>query len=295
MVNEHALAGTDWSAELVRAHGPAELVGMIDEALIRQEAARIGLSASKEAVEARIQEAAAYLGSQHALEERLQELHMSKDELRQRAEVAVLLDDLAQRSIKIEDADVAKYYEAHVKEFRHGAMVRARMMLFATRANADALAEALKSGGDFAGLAKSLSEDPATAADGGDMGWFEANHYAPAISKVAFALQPGQTSPVFQGPDGWYIVRAEQKLPAGQDSLEKVHDRIVARIRQERLVEARGAWLKAKRQAARIAIKDRRLAPAVRKLLATEPPEPVLPGLMTPDRMMSSAPPDKLP
>jgi len=289
IVDGHNLSADAWLAELVRKDGPEELVGMIDETIIRQEAARVGLAASKEAVEARIQEAAAYLGSQQALEARLKELKMSKDDLRARAETAVLLDDLAQRSIKLEEADIAKYYEAHVKEFRHGAMVKARMMLCSTKANADAVADALKAGGDFAGLAKSLSEDPATAPDGGDMGWFEANRYAAAISKVAFGLQAGQTSPVFQGPDGWYVIKVEQKTVAGQDSLEKVHDRIEARMRQERLVQARGAWLKAKRQTAKIAVKDRKIAAAVKKLLETEPPEPVLPGLMTPDRMMMQA------
>ncbi len=215
VVDGHDLSTEAWFAELVRKNGPEELVGMIDETIIRQEAARVGLSASKEAVEARIQEAAAYLGSQQALDARLTQLKMSKDDLRARAETAVLLDELAQRSIKLEEADIGKYYDAHVKEFRHGAMVKARMMLFATKANAEAVAQALKAGGDFAGLAKSLSEDPATAPDGGDMGWFEANRYAPAISKVAFALQAGQTSPVFQGPDGWYMIRAEQKTAGG--------------------------------------------------------------------------------
>lgn len=289
IVDGHDLSADAWFAELVRTKGPEELVGMIDETIIRQEAARVGLSAAKEAVEARLQETAAYLGSQQALDAKLKEIKMSKDDLRARAETAVLLDELAQRSIKLDEADIAKYYDAHVKEFRHGAMVKARMMLFSTKANAEAVEAALKSGGDFAGLAKSLSEDPATAPDGGDMGWFEANRYAPAISKVAFGLQPGQTSPVFQGPDGWYVIKVEQKAPAGQDTLEKVHDRIEARMRQERLVPARGAWLKAKRQAAKVAVKDRKIAAAVKKLLETEPPEAVLPGLMTPDRMMMQA------
>jgi parvulin-like peptidyl-prolyl isomerase len=121
------------------------------------------------------------------------------------------------------------------------------------------------------------------------MGWFQAKRYAPAISKVAFGLQPGQTSPIFQGPDGWYIIKVEQKMPAGQDSLDKVHDRIEARMRQEQLIPARDAWLKAERKQARIAVKDRDLAAQVKLLLATAPPEPVLPGLMTPDRMMTQA------
>lgn len=289
IVDGHDLTTASWLSEMLRTQGAQQLVGMIDEDIIRQQAARAGLSASKEDVEARIQQAAAYLGSNQALKDRLAQLKMTQDQLRQRAEVAVLLDALAERSIKLGDADIKKYYNAHVKEFRHGARVKARMMLFNTKSNAEAVDAALKAGGDFAGLAKSLSQDPATAPDGGDMGWFQANRYAAVISKEAFSLQPGQTSPIFHGPDGWYIVKVEKKMPAGQDSLGQVHDRIEARMRQEELVPARDAWLKAARKQAHIDINDDDLAARVEALLATAPPEPILPGLMTPDRMMMQA------
>ncbi|MCX7597714.1 MAG: peptidyl-prolyl cis-trans isomerase, partial [Armatimonadetes bacterium] len=189
---------------------------------------------------------------------------------------------------EVSNEEIARYYAAHRKQFSHGPRVRARMMLFQSRESAEAVMTALKAGGDFAGLAKALSEDPATASDGGDMGWFEAGDYAAPISKMAFSLKPGEISPVFQGPDGWCILKLESKQPAGVEPLEKVAGRIRARLVQERMLMARAEWLKERRKQAKIAIDDPRLERAVRAQLETTPPAPALPGLMTPDQMILS-------
>jgi parvulin-like peptidyl-prolyl isomerase len=283
--NGLAVSEREWATTLVYTRGPEELLAMVDEALIRQEASAKGLKATPEEVRAKVTEIASYVGSRRALEDRVKALGMGLDDLNRRAETQALLDDLARADVRLDDGELRRYYTQHVKEFTHGPAVKARMMLYSQKANADAVMTMLKAGGDFAGLAKSVSEDPATAADGGDMGWVEARDYAPEITRVVFAAPSGGLSSVFQGPDGWYIIRVEGRRPGGVDAFERVRETIRTRMVQERMVEERAVWLKARRQQAKIEVEDPRLAASVRQLLATAPP----PGLLTPDQLMGPA------
>lgn len=271
---------------MVRKEGGRVLLALIDEHIIRSEAERLGIKAPPERVRAKVDEVVAYLGSRDALDKQLEQLGMSFDEFRRRCETLALLDLIALSQVEVSKSEIVEYYKKHLKDFSHGPMVHGRMMLFSDRSSAEAVLTALKEGGDFAGLAKALSEDPATAPQGGDMGWFEKDEYAPEISKVAFSLKPGQTSRVFKGPDGWYIVKVEGRRPAGVRPLQDVEEEIRARLQQERLIVQRAQWLRQKRKEAALVIKDRVLRAAVRKLIASAPPPAPLPGLAMPEAMI---------
>lgn len=80
--------------------------------------------------------------------------------------------------------------------------VHARQILVLSKATADSVYNNLQSGADFATLAQQY--DPAT---GGELGWFPRGYLTqPAVEEAAFALQPGQYSPVVQSDIGFHIV-----------------------------------------------------------------------------------------
>ena len=61
---------------------------------------------------------------------------------------------------------------------------------------------------DFATLAKQNSDDPTTANNGGDMGWFMQGDWGREVGKRIAQLQPGQVTQPFESPDGsWHIVK----------------------------------------------------------------------------------------
>ena len=70
----------------------------------------------------------------------------------------------------------------------------------------DSIYGALKAGADFGELAKSLSQDPGSARQGGVLGWCAKNQLVKEFEDAAFALQPGEMSKPVLTPYGWHII-----------------------------------------------------------------------------------------
>lgn len=67
------------------------------------------------------------------------------------------------------------------------------------------IATELKSGGDFAALAKQHSDCP-SGASGGDLGAFGRGQMVKAFEDAAFSLDVGGTSDVIETPFGYHII-----------------------------------------------------------------------------------------
>ena len=72
---------------------------------------------------------------------------------------------------------------------------------------AEAILDSIKHGANFAEMAKKYSEDPGSAADGGDLGWVGKGVFYPEFEAAAFALKPGQISGVVESPVGYHIIQ----------------------------------------------------------------------------------------
>ncbi|MDQ7816877.1 MAG: peptidylprolyl isomerase [Melioribacteraceae bacterium] len=69
------------------------------------------------------------------------------------------------------------------------------------------LLDSLKKGGDFAELAKKYSNDPGSAAQGGDLGFVKRGVFYPEFEAAAFALAPNQLSGIIESPVGFHIIQ----------------------------------------------------------------------------------------
>lgn len=108
---------------------------------------------------------------------------------------------------------------------------RARHILISVEAGADGAAakaraadilQRLKRGADFAKLAAEVSQDPISAKQGGDLGWFGRGVMDRAFEEAAFALAPGELSEPVQSALGWHIIKLEELRPAHSKSFEEV-------------------------------------------------------------------------
>jgi hypothetical protein len=69
----------------------------------------------------------------------------------------------------------------------------------------------LGSGIDFATVAKEYSDDPGSAAEGGELGWFAAGQMVPAFDQAAFTLPIGTISDPVKTDFGYHIIQVEEK------------------------------------------------------------------------------------
>lgn len=84
--------------------------------------------------------------------------------------------------------------------------VHARHIVFDKEDTANKVLKELKSGGDFAALAKKHSIDQTTKDKGGDLGWLPRNTMPPEIDAVVFSLEPKQISAVIKDSFGTFHI-----------------------------------------------------------------------------------------
>lgn len=127
---------------------------------------------------------------------------------------------------KIDPAEIQKYYDAHKSDY---SSAQARHILIRFKgspvplkegqqdmteeqalAKAQEIEKQLKSGGDFAALAKAESADAGSGAQGGELGFFHRGQMVPAFEDATFALQPNQISEPVKSQFGYHIIQLEK-------------------------------------------------------------------------------------
>jgi peptidyl-prolyl cis-trans isomerase D len=157
-------------------------------------------------------------------------------------------DFLAQADVP--ESAIADYYELHQNDrFTEPEQVHAEHILVkvasdageqakaAARKKAEDLLAKIRAGGDFAALARKNSDDPGSAAKGGDLGFFGRGTMTPAFESAAFELEPGKVSAVVETPFGFHIIRVEEHKPGSVKPLDAVRDEIVQALRGEQALE----------------------------------------------------------
>jgi peptidyl-prolyl cis-trans isomerase SurA len=80
----------------------------------------------------------------------------------------------------------------------------------AARAEAERLLEQVRAGEDFETLARRFSQDPGSAPQGGDLGWFRRGVMVPEFEDVAFRLPENRVSEVVDTDFGSHIIKMER-------------------------------------------------------------------------------------
>ena len=118
---------------------------------------------------------------------------------------------------------------------------------------ADLRARILK-GEDFAGLAHTSSEDPGSAAEGGDLGWTGPGAFVPEFEQVVAGLKDKEMSEPFKTQYGWHIVQLMGRREFDNtDELKRRH--AVEEIRASKADEETELWLRRLRDEAYVELR----------------------------------------
>jgi len=113
--------------------------------------------------------------------------------------------------------------------------VKARHILISTRevaeavamTRADSLLKAVKSGADFAELARKFSQDPGSGAQGGDLGWFTEGQMVPEFNDACFNGKVGDLV-VVKSQFGAHLINIQEKTAPNRKASVSYLDRSIA-------------------------------------------------------------------
>jgi peptidyl-prolyl cis-trans isomerase C len=177
----------------------------------------------------------------------------------------------------VPEADLQKYYEDHKGEYVRPRRVRAQAIVLnfanpaekakkvaaAKKAVARIKAEEKKDPAVFNKLVAELSEDPASKAAAGDLQFRSQEELEKAYSKplaaAVYALKPGETSGVVEGPAQVYVARFGGEQPELNRTFEQVKVQIANKLSREKKTKEFDEWLKGLREKAAITVDDKAL------------------------------------
>jgi peptidyl-prolyl cis-trans isomerase SurA len=222
---------------------------LIDDELIVQQAAELKLSISNEQVDASIEEIKKQNNlNDDQLREALRGQGMTmaayRADLKRQLLRFRVLNIAVGSKVNIADDEVRAYYERHMKDGTN-VQVRASHVFIAIPDGADAqvvaekqaqaqkILERAQAGEDFAKLARESSDDAATRADGGDLGFFGKDMLPKPIEEIVFAMKVGEIRGPIRADRGFHVIKLVDRKVKDPKPFDEVKDDIRMQLRQK--------------------------------------------------------------
>ena len=124
----------------------------------------------------------------------------------------------------------------------------------ATKQLVEKLYDRIKAGEDFAELAKSFSEDPGSALNGGDLNWIDPNALVPEFREVMARSPQGEVSKPFKTQYGWHVLEVLGRR-ATDSTTQAREQQAMTVLRNRKYDEELQTWLRQIRDEAYVEIK----------------------------------------
>jgi parvulin-like peptidyl-prolyl isomerase len=258
---------------------------MADE-LLYQAALAAGVKATSAEVDAALKQWRARAGSEENIKAFMKSSGMSADDVRHELERNTITESYRKTLLAghgVTEAQAKEFYTGKPDMFKVPEQAHIQYILVkctdkepeSVRADAKKRAEEAQkraaAGEDFGALAKLYSQD-ATAAKGGDIGFFPRGVMPPKFEEIAFSLKPGQVSAVFQTPNGFNVVRLVEFKPPGLRPFEEIKSQLMmemGRAQEEDVVQQK---LRTLSTSAKVELLDQSFAPPKPPAQAQTPP-----------------------
>lgn len=174
--------------------------------------------------------------------------HKPMYQVPEKRNLAILIIDQAKlaQTIQPTDADLLRVYNDNKDTYRTPERVNVQHILLKTndkdpksdatvKAKADDLVKQLKAGANFTDMAKKYSEDPGSAAKGGEYDGVVRGQMVPEFEKAAFSLKVGEISAPVKTTYGYHILKVLQHDQAQLKPFNDLKAQLEAEYRKQRV------------------------------------------------------------
>jgi len=263
--------------KLIAEREPDVLRDLIDQQLLLEKGKDLGINGDTEVIR-KLDEMRKdlKLDSMEELEKAAQAQGVSFEEYKQNMRNQIITQQVIGKEVgsrlAISKEDIQKYYEEHKSEMAQPETIQLSEILVSTdpkpnetadeahrletaKAKAEGLLEQIRKGAKFADVAKKNSDGP-SAAQGGDLGFFQHGQLAKELEDKTFAMKAGDVSDVIRTKQGFVILKVALHHNTGVPTLTEVEGRVQDAIYMQRLQPALREYLKKLREDAFIDVKQ---------------------------------------
>jgi peptidyl-prolyl cis-trans isomerase C len=148
---------------------------------------------------------------------------------------AAVVDDIVSGAVT--DEALQKAYDETFANAEPAREWNASHILVETEGEAIALIDRIKAGEEFAALAQEASSD-SSAANGGELGWFQSGMMVPDFEAAVVALEAGEVSAPVQTQFGWHVVKLNETRLSEVPTLDQVREELRPQV-ERAAVQAR--------------------------------------------------------
>lgn len=256
VVNGQKITREELTKKLWWQYGAQGLSEAIDEKLLLDEAARLGIKADQKELEARFANLEAGYTDKTQFEKNLASVGWTPAELRDllRRQMLIRAAVMADARLQVTDADAKAFFDKNKEKLGAPESAKLSQIFVNTKAEADDAYLALSAGADFAKLSALKSTDANLKKNNGSLGYISRGMLLPDIEKEIFALKPGQYTKAIPTGNGFSIFRVEELKPGQEASFEKLKEDIKATLLNQAIAQKLPELAAELRQKAKIEI-----------------------------------------
>jgi foldase protein PrsA len=214
-----------------------------------QEADKLGVKVTDKDVDKRLGEIKKqyFGGSESRYKKQLKQQGLTEDQVRDDIRANLVSEKLFAKvteKVKVGDADIKKYYDAHQDQYGVPEQRNIAHILVKKKALADQLYNRVKAGASFSALAKKYSQDPGSKKLGGKLTISKGQTVGP-FDQTAFLLKTGQVSHPVKTQFGFHIIKALGAVKAAKVTAldAKLKASIRQQLEQQKKNDAMTAWV----------------------------------------------------
>ena len=196
---------------------------MIDIEAVCEQARKDKLAPSEEEVDKAFEELKKNIDADEEYKKKLEGLGIDDTYLRSQQEQDLTIQKYKEnfdKNLKISDEEMKKYYEEHKADYYKDEVKASHILISTVDDNG-----------------KELSDDPGSAAKGGDLGYFTKGQMVQPFEEAAFSLKSGEISGLVESEYGYHIIKVYDKIDK-QLTFDEVKDEIKKTLTEDKYMES---------------------------------------------------------